>query len=128
MSKFTHPKGMTAVEHDDSPWYYIIRDSNGSKVSDYIMVKTLELFGFTQEQEEPTRIDDLYSSMVGLFWKELTEDEERGEFERRLLKYLPKPKKVESEDIRDYANNNNLSIQSAEDVIRFARYFNILAE
>lgn len=119
---------MTAIEYDDKPWYYIIQDSNGQEVADYIRSQTLELFGFEKQQEQPTRIDDLYSSMVWLFWKELTEDEERGEFERRLLKYLPKPKKVESEDIRDYANNNNLSIQSAEDVIRFARYFNILAE
>lgn len=128
MSKFTHPKGMTAIEYDDKPWYYIIKDDKGQEVADYIRSQTLELFGFTKQQEEPTWIDDLYSSMVGLFWKELTEDEERGEFERRLLKYIPKPKKVESEDIRDFARSYNLSVQSSEDVIKFARYFNILAE
>lgn len=128
MSKFTHPKGMTVTEYEDMPWYYIIKDSNGQEVADSIRYSTLWLFWFIEEEEEETRIDELYSSIVWLFWKELTPEEERPEFEKRLLKYMPKPKKVESEDIRDFARQYNLSVQSSEDVIKFAKYFELLAE
>lgn len=71
--------------------------------------------------EEKDWIDEVIHECFD--WVECTD---KYLLKKSIQKHMPKSKKVEDNDVREFGYKNNLSVESMEAILQFLRAFNLL--
>lgn len=115
--KYIHPKLWREAIKQGTNYY--IRD--GKWVSVPYTLKEIEGLWFEPTQEVPEWIAKILQQ-----FQIDSSDPEYNVFAKAILDNMPKSKKVEENDIRDFVLERHLSFENTEAIKQFLIYFNLL--